>query len=97
MSGLDRAGYMQISKGVKAKIITNTMGAVSGDWHKLDVMSTEIQFAGITAPGIAGTSLITSKTTYTKPFTLAGNNITAINISAKCTRCKVIAYDRIVL
>ena len=97
MSGLDRAGYKQISRNVDAKIITDTMGAVTGDWHMLDVLSTEIQFAAITAPGIAGSSLITSKTTYTKPFILAGGQITAINISAKCTRCKVIAYNRIVL
>jgi len=97
MSGLDRAGYMQISDAVDSKLITSTMGAVTGSWYALDVVSTEAQFQYITAAGMAGSSLITSKTTYALGARFACSKITVVKLSVKDTHGKVIAHNRIVL
>lgn len=99
--GLDRAGYLQISKSVDANLITDTMGATTcpgkAGWFCFQVISTEVQLAGITAPGMTGSSLITSGTTYERGAIFACSKITSIQVSAKSSNTAVIAYQRMVL
>ena len=95
--GMDRAGYKQISGAVDSILITDTMGAVTGDWVDFEVVSSQVQLAGITAPGLAGSSLITSLTTWEKGAKFRCSQITAIQISAKSSNTAVIAHERILL
>ena len=95
--GLDRAGYKQIAKSVDAVLITDTMGAVTGDFVDFVVISSEVQLTGITAPGMSGSSLITSGTTWEKGAVFACSQITSIQISAKSSNTAVIAHKRVLL
>jgi hypothetical protein len=106
MDGGDRAGYMQISKNTQATIITSTgyplavtgdTSYTSGDWCGFEVISSGAAIAGIVAPGITGSSLITSATTYPLGTYIGGRQITAIKISTKSTGHKVMAYERVLL
>jgi len=96
-TGLDRAGYKQIVGSVDSKIITDTMGAVTGDWVQLEVLSSEIQLAGVTAPGCAGSSFIDSGTTFSQGWKFACSQITSVQVSAKCTDGRLLAHKRILL
>ena len=98
--GLDFAGYLQVSNATPAKLITCTMGNTtctgSCGWYNFEVISTEIQLASVTAPALAGSSLITSGTTFVRGAVFSCGKITAINISAKSSNGKVIAHERTV-
>lgn len=99
MSGLDRAGYKQVSKNVHATVITSTMSGavVTGDWCGFEVISSYADVALIQASGITGSSLITSADSLEKGMYIGGGKTTGIRLSAKSTGHKVIAYQRVVL
>lgn len=90
--GLDRAGYKQISDGVDAILLTSTSGAVTGDWAKIEVLSSDATFVSITAPTVTGSSLISSGTTYFAPWALKGK-ITGVEVKTGQVMC----YERILL
>lgn len=99
-TGLDRAGYKQISKNVDAKVITSTMSgaAVTGDWFCVEVLSSKANIATFTAAGITGSSLIgSSGVDHPHGASFSGGSITALKLSAKSTGHKLIAYTRVVL
>jgi hypothetical protein len=69
------------------------MGAQTGDWVDLQVVSSDAQLVGITAPGMANSSLIDSETTYENGTVLACSQITSINVKGG----KVVAHKRTIL
>lgn len=95
--GGHRAGYKQVAMAVDAVFITDTMGTVSGDWVDFVVVSSEVQLASVVAPGLDGTTLITSGTTWLKGAVFACSKITSIKISAKSSNTAVIAHKRILI
>lgn len=100
MDGGDRAGYKQISRAVDATFIGPSTGSTeytSGDWTRIQVVSSKAVFAGITAPGIANSSKITSGTSWDKGVEIGGSQITAIKLSSQTTGHAVLAYKRILL
>jgi hypothetical protein len=97
MDGGDRAGYKQIAGSVDATFITDTMGAKTGDWVDFVVISSQVQLASVVAPGLAGSSFITSLTTWEKGAIFSCSQITSIKISAKSSNTAVIAHKRILI
>lgn len=99
MDGGDRAGYKQISKNVRATIITSTMsGAVTtGEWCGFEVISSEAAIALVQASGITGSSLISSGAALLKGAYVGGGLTTGIRLSANSTGHKVMAYERVLL
>lgn len=99
MDGGDRAGYKQISDAVDSKVITSTMSgaSVTGDWVGFDVISTFAAVAAVVAPGITGTSLISSKAALRMGYKFRCSKMTGIRLSAKSTGHKVIAHNRILI
>jgi len=97
MDGGDRAGYKQISKAVDAVLITDTMGAVTGDWADFVVISSEVQLSSVIAPGLTYSSQINSGTTWIKGAEFTCSQITSIKISVKSSNTAVIAHKRILL
>ena len=97
MDGGDRAGYKQIAKAVDAKLITDTMGAQTGDWVDFVVVSSEVQLASVIAPGMAGASVINSGTTWIKGAEFACSQITSIKISVKSSNTAVVAHKRVLI
>lgn len=95
--GLDRAGYKQIAKSVDAVLITDTMGAVTGDFVDFVVISSEIQLASVIAPGLQYATMIASGTTWEKGAVFACSQITSIKISVKSSNTAVIAHKRVLL
>lgn len=95
--GGHRAGYKQVVGAVDSTIVTDTMGAVTGDWCQLEVLSSEIQLVGITAPGCAGSSFIDSDTTFDQGWKFACSQITIVQVSAKCTDGRLLCHDRVLL
>ena len=95
MDGGDRAGYMQIADVVDSQLITDTMGAITGQWANFEVISSQVQISSIIAPAMAGSSLIDSGTTWEKGARFACAMITSIKISAKSSNTAVIAHERI--
>ncbi|MHC4676468.1 MAG: hypothetical protein ACYTBZ_28600 [Planctomycetota bacterium] len=67
-SGMDRAGYKQIAGMVDGTYITDTMGATTcpdpQGWGQLHLLTDSVVITGITAPGLANSSIISSNTTY---------------------------------
>ena len=102
MDGGDRAAYKQISKNVDSRLLSATMGAVSGDWFGFEVISTGAQIAYVTASGFTGSSLITSATTYPRGAWFGCAKFTAIKVSTGTLAgakkaSKLIAYKRILI
>lgn len=97
MDGGDRAGYKQIADAVDSVFITDTMGAVTGDWVNFTVISSEVQIASVTAPGLQYASKINSGTTWIKGAVFACSKITSIKISVKSSNTAVIAHKRILI
>lgn len=100
MDGGDRAGYKQVSWAADAILIGPSTGSTaytSGDWTRALVLSTGAVFAGIIAPGMAGSSRITSGTTFQHMTMLACSRITGIKLSSQTTGHMVAAYKRILL
>jgi hypothetical protein len=95
--GGHRAGYKQVAENVDAVFITSTSGAVTGDWAKLVVMSTEVQLESLTAPGMTGSSLVTSGDTYERGQYFACGQITGVKISDNDSHGLLLAYKRILL
>ena len=95
--GGHRAGYKQVGKTVDAVFITDTMGKVTGDWADFVVISSEVQLASVTAPGLTYSSKINSGTTWIKGAEFCCSQITSIKISAKSSNTAVIAHKRILL
>jgi hypothetical protein len=61
------------------------------------VISTKAVFAGITAPGLTGSSKITSGTTIALGAVRACNSITAIKLSSDSTGHMVLAHNKVLL
>ena len=97
MDGGDRAGYKQISKAVDAVLITDTMGATTGDFVDFVVISSEVQLTSVIAPGLDGASMINSGTTWVRGAEFSCSQITSIYISAKSSNTAVIAHKRVLL
>ncbi len=97
MDGGDRAGYKQISDVVDATLITDTDGAVTGDWINFVVISSEVQIASIVAPGMDGASEITSGTTWLKGAKFACSQITSLKISVKSSNTAILAHKRVLI
>jgi hypothetical protein len=99
MDGGDRAGYKQIADAVDSKVITSTMsaGSVTGDWTGFDVISSYAAVAAIIAPGLAGSSLISSGRPLLLGAKIRCSKMTGIRLSVKSTGHKVIAHNRILI
>lgn len=101
MDGGDRSGYLTIAGMTDSILITDTMGnttcPVAQGWGAFEVISSEVQLAAVTAPGMTGSSLITSGTTWLKGAYFACSKITAIQVSAKSSNTAVIAHQRMLL
>jgi hypothetical protein len=95
--GGHRAGYKQVAKAVDAVLITDTMGAVTGDWTDFVVISSEVQLASVDAPGLTYSSQINSGTTWIKGAEFCCSQISSIKISIKSSNTAVIAHKRILL
>ena len=99
MDGGDRAGYLLVGNAADADLITDTMGVTTTKWpegwYRFEVISTEVQLSGITAPGMTGSSLIDSFTTYVRGAVFSCSKITSIGISVKSSNTAVIAHKRI--
>jgi len=95
--GGHRAGYKQVAKTVDATFITDTMGAITGDWADFVVISSEVQISSVIAPGLSGATQINSGTTWIKGAEFCCSQITSIKISAKSSNTAVIAHKRILL
>ena len=96
--GLDRAGHKQVSGCVDAILIGPSTGSTdwtSGSWAEVEVISTKAVFAGITAPGLVGSSKITSGTSWTMGARIRCNHITAIKLSSDSTGHAVIAFNKV--
>lgn len=97
MDGGDRAGYKQIVGAVDSVFITDTMGAITGDFVKFTVISSQVQLASIVAPGLQYASQINSATTWEKGAIFSCSKITSIKISVKSSNTAVIAQKRILI
>ncbi len=106
MDGGDWAGYKQISNVVDALYIGPDTGATAvysasdyndAGWAKMMVVSSGAQISAITAPGLEGSSKITSKTTWEKGAVLACSQITEIKLTSKSSHGAVVMYDKVLL
>lgn len=102
MDGGDRAGYKQISRVVEAVLIGPSTGSTdytsaTGEWGEIYVLSSKVNFAGVTAAGLINSSKITSATTWLHQTVFACNGITAIKISSGTSGRSVIAYKKVLL
>lgn len=95
--GGHRAGYKQVAKAVDAVFITDTMGAITGDFADFVVISSEVQLASVIAPGLQYASKINSGTTWIKGAEFTCSKITSIKISVKSSNTAVIAHKRILI
>ena len=98
--GGHRAAAKQISDVVDAILIgpsTGSTAAVTGSWCRIRVISSGAVFASITAPGLTGSSKVTSGTTWGNGTVIACSHITSIKLSSKTTRHAVIAYNKVLL
>jgi predicted Abi (CAAX) family protease len=97
-SGADIQGYRQISKTVAAVLIGPSTGSTdytSGTWQSVEVVSSKACFAGITAGGLAGSSKITSGTSFSQGAVIRCSLITAIKLSSGSTGHMVIAHNKV--
>jgi len=97
MDGGDRAGYKQISGCIMASLVGPSTGSTdwtSGDWADIEVISSAACFAGIVAPGLTGSSKITSATSFPMGSKIACNNITQVKLSSDSTGHCVILHNR---
>jgi hypothetical protein len=100
MDGGDRAGYKQISWAADAILVGPTTGSTdytSGDWTRLLVLSSDAQFAGIVAPGLVGSSRITSADTFDHMTVIPASRITSFKLASGTSGQMVIAYNRILI
>jgi len=106
MDGGDRAGYKQISHVVEALYIGPDTGATKvyqssaynqSGWAEIRVISSGAQISAITAPGLEGSSNITSATTWEKGAILVCNQITQFKLSSDSSGGAVILYDKVIL
>lgn len=102
--GLHHAGYKQISKSVDADFIgpsTKSTAATTcptaAGWVDVEILSTDAQFAAITAPGLVGSSNITSETTFAKYWTLSCSKITAIKFTSETSGFMAICHRRVLI
>lgn len=103
-AGLDHAGYLQNSNAVDAVLIGPSTGSTAATtcayaqgWYRVEVISSGAVFAGITAPGLTGSSKITSGTTYLKNAAITCSKITSVKLSCDSTGHAVIAFTRTIL
>lgn len=101
--GLAYAGYLQVSKAVDSDLIgpsTKSTAAttcpVSAGWYEMEVLSTAAVFAGITAPGLAGSSNITSESTFAQYWKLNCSKITAVKFTSETSGFMAILHRRVV-
>ena len=104
MTGGDRAGYMQIAGMVDADFIGPSTKSTdyttctwAHGWSKIEILSSAAIFAGVTAPGLSGSTNLTSATTFPQFWTLACSRITAIKFTSETSGFMAIAYRRILL
>jgi len=106
MDGGDRAGYKQNSRVVDALFIGADTGATevyqssdynTNGWAEMVVVSSGAQISTITAPGLEGSTKITSETTWVTNAVLACNQITGFKLSSDSSGGAVILYDKVIL
>jgi hypothetical protein len=95
-----RDAYKQIAGCVDAILIGPSTGSTdytSGSWSEIEVISSKAVFAGITAPGLTGSSKITSGTSWAMGARIRCSHITAIKLSSDSTGHAVIALNKVLL
>ena len=101
MSGLQVAGYKQISNAVKSDLITSTMAEttcpVSAGWYCAEVLSSGAQLESLTAPGISNASVLDSARTFEKGAKISCASITAIKRSTKDSHGLWMMHRRILI
>ncbi len=102
--GLMRAIGLQISGAVDSELIGPSTGSTdyttcawAAGWYQVKVISSEAVFAGITAPGLAGASHITSATTFPQGTVFSCSRITGVKLCSKTSGRSVIAHRRVLL
>ena len=102
-SGMDRAGYLQIAGAVEADLFRSTGATalctcpVPQGWCRLEVLSSEVIFANITAPSITNDTKFDSGTTFKQNWALETGKITSFRFSTLASGRFVLAHRRVLI